>query len=458
MIRRRFLQVAPTALVGALAQAGMDRRRFVSSDVGKLRRVLVHEPGPETRKALSILRNDHVLRADELLGTDAREQHRRFVSSLRESGAEVLDTRDLLQAAVERARAAGQFEEWIATVLPALAEDAESVDVDVLLGASDTFVYATDADGRRRRPMVVPLKYHFYVRDLAVMTPRGLVLSNLATVTRSFENTLFRFVHSWAPTLQQYPVLIDACTEGVFLQGGDLLVADESTLLLGVGNLTEPRAARVLAQKLDMDVIAVRLPGTPRRRKQPRLPLLQGLRTTFLHLDTLFSLVAPRVALAVPYFLQTLPDNANPLIDLIESLADEDGVDRPAVDEITSSLAEIGTIQRFKAGSGLLDPTLQGLKLVDFLLQQGYTVLPIGGDGAQIDPVKHVVEHVLHEVRFQAGNVVALEPGCLIACEGNPRTLALLEAAGIEVMTTPAAELTRWHGGPHCMTLPLERG
>ncbi|MBA4157911.1 MAG: hypothetical protein H0X65_10605 [Gemmatimonadetes bacterium] len=79
-------------------------------------------------------------------------------------------------------------------------------------------------------------------------------------VDRNFETALIRLVFEWSPQLSDYPVAIDAREERLFLQGGDVIVADGSTLFIGVGNLTEEVAARRLARALEMDVIAVQLP------------------------------------------------------------------------------------------------------------------------------------------------------------------------------------------------------
>jgi arginine deiminase len=54
-------------------------------------------------------------------------------------------------------------------------------------------------------------------------------------------------------------------------------------------------------------------------------------------------------------------------------------------------------------------------------------------------------------------NLLALEPGVVLAYQRNTVTNRYLREQGLEVLEIPGSELGRGRGGPRCMSCPIER-
>jgi arginine deiminase len=278
------------------------------------------------------------------------------------------------------------------------------------------------------------------------------VLGRLINRDRTFETELLRFALQWSPRLHDVPIALDFEAERIYLQGGDLMVLDERTLLLGVGNLTEPAAAARLARRLGLDVVSVQLPGDGRFGHDVDLAGWNRLRTLLLHLDSACTLVGPRDALIAPYLFEAEYAERGPLRRLAGALSD--GLGDCRCDART--LREIGRVRILQAGSG--EPVAgPGAKLGDYLKSRGYRLHYAGGPPPRRLDADHLTERALPELDRQAANVVALAPGRVVAYAENPYSLEALDDADITAATFPGVHLARWHGGPHCLTLPLER-
>ncbi|MDR1873400.1 MAG: amidinotransferase [Synergistaceae bacterium] len=91
----------------------------------------------------------------------------------------------------------------------------------------------------------------------------------------------------------------------------------------------------------------------------------------------------------------------------------------------------------------LLFPWQVPYDVVDALIRRGFQII----EAPSLEEVK----------RGSAVNLVAIEPGRVVAAKGNPQTKALLERNGVEVIEVEADELMKGFGSLHCMTAALER-
>jgi N-dimethylarginine dimethylaminohydrolase len=83
-------------------------------------------------------------------------------------------------------------------------------------------------------------------------------------------------------------------------------------------------------------------------------------------------------------------------------------------------------------------------------------LLPVPFRKRLLDSGFELIEVPDGEYETMATNVLVLAPGTCLALAGNPRTAALLERAGIEVLTYEGREISvKGAGGPTCLTRPV---
>lgn len=448
--RRASLASAAFALglAGAPGRAESLRRGLVATDSGPIRDVLVHAPATAPLPKHLEWGSPLPPAGQSTLLARARE-HGEFVKLL-EKESSVRRFSVVLDEAIAACPEDMLRTYWLPLFLDAMARPDDEADADAHAAAENQ---PPGRAAEATRALVKLLPSLIFTRDLAAMTPKGLVLGRLVNIERKVQSLLLRFALQWSPTLRKYPVAFDACAEEVFLQGGDLIAVDENTLLLGVGNLTEPVAARMLARKLGMDVVAVRLPGDG---QYPRDVIFRRdwtkFRTLFLHLDSVVGLVGPKTALMMPYIFeaQYAGRDSHRLVGAFRRSLGKTEVPR-------HGLGDIGRIQVFRATTGEPMPGTGPQKLGDYLKTRGFATVHLGGTAPTRFDDDYFATQVVPEALGLAANVLASGPGRVIAYQGSPHTERALRAAGVDVATFPSAELGRLHGGPHCLTMPLER-
>ncbi len=445
---------ARTAAAGA--PAAESRSSGVLSDAAPLETVLVLSPGAD------LLRPTYLQYVDEPYGTQiyaegAREQHAALVRLLRRKGVTVLDVRELLQEALDGARKAGEWDRLLGQIFPekqgALRATGLELTADMLLGRDPRLYYDYSSRGYLD-PLVPDSPGFFYTRDFAVSLPDGVILTNSRLRHRRYEHALGRLLFRYAGALQGHPVLFDAEKEGVRCEGGDIIVKDERTLLLGIGNLSDREAARAIARKTGTDVIGVAMPP---------LGEFSGANVQIMHLDTVFNIVDRNKVLTVPYLFLKKYDDSNPLVRFLRA-AQERPREVPRKGELVfpysleraiASIPKVGWLTLFSAGTG--ESRERGKKLGDYMVEQGYEIIPVGGERGNLPEDQYINERVLYELGLQGANVVQLAPGKVLAYAHNRHTNAALEAHGVKVARLEGKYLADMGGGPHCLTMPLVR-
>jgi arginine deiminase len=167
------------------------------------------------------------------------------------------------------------------------------------------------------------------------------------------------------------------------------------------------------------------------------------LRDFLFHLNTSVAQVASGHVLVLPWLFET--EHTGPSV-----LARADPL-----------ITEFGRVTRYRATYGNADPSIEGMKLVDYLRQRGFKVSYIGG--APRHDLEYWLANAAHKgVIFpwrerQAANILATAPGALLAFNGAESTHAALRSDGLRVSLVAGPGIWRGYGGPHCLTLPLDR-
>jgi arginine deiminase len=437
----------------------LPNRGRVRADVAPLRAAIVFSIGDNIFKSSEMGTGRHPFFSMGLPRGTIHEQAA-LIEILRLSGVRVLEVRDLLQSAIENARREGKLAAWLRQSFPVTAGEAlkrlDELDADSLLHRRDDHFYLTNRD-QTLAPLFPGMASMYWARDFAISTPKGIIIGNSRYYGRALENALARLMFEYADELKSLPIVFDALKEGVFLDGGDVIVLDEKTLLVGTGNRSSLEAAPKLAQRLEMDVLAVSMPPADKP---------SGLSRQLLHLDSIFNLVDQKKVLAVPFFLEKRSSEINPMRSVLLGIAQQmealkrahPDLDLGNPEEVRLTvelMPQVGWVTRYEAGTG--KATSLGMKLVDYFRECGYQVIYVGGEQGALPVEKYAIERAMYELRWQGANVVQLAPGRVIAYEHNVHTNEALRRAGIEVLTFPGQLLALRNGGPHCLLMPLVR-
>jgi arginine deiminase len=434
----------------------------VTSEVGRLRRVIVHEPGLEIERMTPDMRHEFLF-DDTLYLRYARGEHRRFIRLLRTLGVEVLEFQDLLRDTLAHPGA----REYVPGLVDQIVReegvpDAPALYADLLAGPGELATrliegieYAhTDLPrllgGQFYR--LRPLPNLMYMRDLAAVIHDRVLVGHLApdAGTRRRETQLLNFVFSHHPAFATTNLWFTpppplaapppADPEGAYFEGGALLMLNAHTLLIGANRRTTTAGVRLLADGLSqwcarqgrvLTIYLVRLTEAEHARGGEFLDSVFAIlnRGEYLIYPPVFSPKGPEVADVVRIRIDAHGQQHRVRLERLWEAFDADPLLRPA-DEPIFCGGEDEVFQKREQWFGAVNTLV-------------------------VAPGKVVIyssaERTIREMRRRGYTVV--DAGDLL--EGR-RTLDLDDGRNV-VITIHGAELARGHGGPHSLVLPLAR-
>ncbi len=399
---------------------------YVGSEVGQLRRVLLHRP----ERALNLLTpsNCHELLFDDVLSVErAGEEHDAFAKTLCDQGVEVLLLHDLLvdTLAVPEAKAwllATQISDYrlgssfAADVRLFLSEQPNEELATILLGGLSFSELPLRPDSMMQAMhagtdfVLEPLPNHLFTRDTSCWLYGGVSLNPMAKAARQRETNHLRAIYRWHPLFvnQNFTRFYgdeEVNYDNATIEGGDVLVIGNGTVLIGMSERTTPQGVEHLAASLfkhgqATQVLALDLPK----------------HRSCMHLDTVMTHMRHDTFSIYPEVVR----HDTPCWRL------EGGED--------------GRIHTFRESHFV--PAIEKALKVDKI-----ELITTGGDSYEAE----------REQWNDANNVLTVKPGVVIGYERNTYTNEKYDKAGITVLPIPGNELGRGRGGARCMSCPIER-
>ena len=399
----------------------------VNSEIGRLKVVLLHEPGEE-------LHNLTPSKLDDLLFDDipwlplAKKEHQAFAKTFTDAGVKVVYLTDLMSEVLDLSNEIkNQFIEQFVNEADIHSNTLKEITIEYLKSFNNSKelvlktiagIKKTDLPNYQIKSLADhvedylfvadPMPNLYFQRDPFASIGEGVSLNSMFSVTRSRETIFGQYIFKYHPVYKNTPLYYSR-DEEVNIEGGDIMVLNNHVLIVGVSQRTCAEAVEKLAKNLffknktDFDtILAFAIPNA----------------RTFMHLDTVFTQVDKNKF--------TIHKGCYKKLKIYRITKDINNENKLKVVEIPQKLEDV----------------------LESYVSMPVTLIPCGGDDAISAD---------REQWSDGSNAIAIAPGEVIAYERNDITNAVLIKNGIKVHIIPSSELSRGRGGPRCMCMPLVR-
>lgn len=391
----------------------------VFSEIGKLEQVLVHTPGQEIDH-INPNQLDDLLFSAYLQPHQARIEHQNFCKLLSEQGVKVVHLKDLFLATwkqvnddVKKATILEfikQIPQLDQNLIEPLQVYLQSLKPQQMVQKMMAGIFSSDLVlNQPGDPFIAPpMPNLYFTRDPWAAIGNGISLNAMKYPVRKRENFFSDFIFNHHKDYRKTTRYFDYHNDLGILEGGDIFVYNQTTLVIGKSERTTLEAIQALAQNLIKNqtnfttIVIINVPAMP----------------NLMHLDTWLTMVDYNKFLYSPNMLATL---------------------------------ESWTIDLTKSEANLVQNPQQSLQaLLKTIIKVDPILIPVGGKDANQLTIDI-------ETHFDATNFLVIKPGVVIGYDRNQATIKALKQAGVKVIAFNGDQLSLGMGSARCMSMPLIR-